>query len=77
MIVWSALRVCYVRPAAQDLRKSRQQTKKLERWVAAQKEFDAAEQAMKELPEDSDRKENLVRAKQLLGPSSTRSQTSN
>jgi hypothetical protein len=42
--------------AGRDLRKSRQQTKKLKRWVVAQQECDAAEQAMKERPQDSDKK---------------------
>ncbi len=51
---------------ARDARKSREQTKKLKRWVAAQKECDVAEEAVKERPEDSDRKEILVRARQLL-----------
>jgi hypothetical protein len=51
---------------AQDLSKSREQTKKLKRWVAAQKECDAAEQALKDMPEDSEKKEILLRARQLL-----------
>jgi hypothetical protein len=49
-----------------DLRRSRQQTKKLKRWVSARKECDAAEQAVEQQPEDPERKELLVQARQLL-----------
>jgi ubiquinone biosynthesis protein UbiJ len=51
---------------AQDVRKSRQQTKKLKRWVAARQECDAAEQAAEELPEDIGRRERLLRAREVL-----------
>jgi hypothetical protein len=49
-----------------DVRKGRQQTKKLKRWVAAGKECEAAEEAMQESPDDSEKKETLLRARQLL-----------
>ena len=49
-----------------DLRKGRQQTKKLKRWVAAGKECEAAEKALQESPDDSEKKETLRRARQLL-----------
>ncbi len=51
---------------ARDLRKSRQQTKKLKLWVAAQQECYSAEQAVEALPEDLGRKELLAKARQLL-----------
>ena len=51
---------------ARDLRTSRQQTKKLKRWVTAQHECYAAEKAVEELPEDLGRKELLAKARQLL-----------
>ncbi len=51
---------------ARDARKSCEQTKKLKRWAAARKQCEAAEQAVEERPEDSDRKEILARARQLL-----------
>jgi hypothetical protein len=52
--------------AGRDLRKGRQQTKKLKIYVAAQKDCDVAEQAVEELPEDLGRRERLVRAREVL-----------
>ena len=52
--------------AGRDLRKSRQQTKKLKIYVAAQQAWDVAEQAVEELPEDPGRRERLVRAREVL-----------
>jgi hypothetical protein len=52
--------------AGRDLRRSREQTKKMKRWLAARKECDAAEQAVEESPEDSEKREILLRARRLL-----------
>jgi hypothetical protein len=38
----------------------------MKRWASAQKEFEAAQQALAESPENSEKKDVLLRARQLL-----------
>ena len=58
-------RLCY-KAAVRSNRESRQQTKKLKLYVDAQRQGEAAKRAVEELPEDSDRKERLLKATQIL-----------
>ena len=63
---WERLvRHCY-EAAAQEAIESRQQTNKLKLYLDALDRSYAAKRAVKELPEDSDRKERLLKATQIL-----------
>lgn len=52
--------------AVRESRESRQQTKKLRLYVDAEREWYAALHALEELPANSERKEGLLRATQIL-----------
>ena len=59
------LRLCY-KTAEREGRESRQQTKKLRLYLDADTQWYAAKRAVEELPEDSERKEKLLSATQVL-----------
>jgi hypothetical protein len=56
---------CY-EASVREIRESRQQTKKLKLSVDAQTEWYAALHSLEELPANSERKERLLRARQVL-----------
>jgi len=59
------MRHCY-EAAAQEAIESRQQTNKLKLYLDALDRSYAAKRAVEELPEDSDRKERLLKVTQIL-----------
>ena len=59
------MRHCY-EAAAQEAIESRQQTNKLKLYLDALDRSYAAKRAVEERPEDSDRKERLLKATQIL-----------
>ncbi len=63
---WERIAHLLYEAAMRSTRESRQRTKKLKLYGDARRQCEAAERAVEELPEDSDRKAALLCARQFL-----------
>jgi len=63
---WERFAKLFYEECLRASRESRKQTEKLKSLMEAKREYEAAELAVGERPEDPDRNENLVRAKKTL-----------
>lgn len=63
---WERIARLVYEDATRTSRASRKQAKELKAYVDALREYDAAKMASEEAPEDSDTKERLVVARQVL-----------